>query len=324
MRGFIRQIGGLTLMLVLLGACAAPGPGATAKEFYWDMSRGQMKEALQLTDLSDEEVAEKLKTMEANKDGNPHRLLSVTVVKEEVQGDVAHVEVILHSEGASDEHDHVDLRKINGRWKIVVDTAAKKPGSAMLEGPAGQALAQLLPGGFRPGDIIFRRGPGPVSQLVLAGEAGGEFSHVGLVVVRGNEVFVVHASPAQTAGEQATTRIEPLASFVQASRASRVAVYRLDPAQIDQSEGHARQAAAVSEDMAKRHVPFDFRFEMSSADSVYCTELVMRAYARAGVDLKVKPSGLRMPFLRERVVFPSNLLESPVLQPVRAWRTDAG
>jgi hypothetical protein len=184
-------------------------------------------------------------------------------------------------------------------------------------------VARLLAVGFQPGDIIFRRGTSAASAVVLAGEAGGEFSHVGLVVVHGKGVFVVHASPAQTDGEQAETRIEPLAAFVQPSRASRVAVYRLDAAQVDHAKELAGEAAEISEGMARRHVPFDFRFEMTTRGSVYCTELVVRAYADAGVDLKVQVAA-RLPFMREPIVFPSNLLQSPVLKRVDGWMQAPG
>jgi hypothetical protein len=179
-------------------------------------------------------------------------------------------------------------------------------------------VARLLAVGFHPGDIIFRRGTSAASAVVLAGEAGWEFSHVGVVVVHDNRVLVVHASPAQSEGERAETRIEPLTAFIQPSRASQVAVLRLDAARVNHADELARKAAEISEAMARRHVPFDYRFELTTAGSVYCTELVLRAYAEAGVDLKVQASA-RLPFMREPIVFPSNLLQSPLLRRVDGW-----
>jgi hypothetical protein len=43
-------------------------------------------------------------------------------------------------------------------------------------------------------------------------------------------------------------------------------------------------ACATAEDYAARGIPFDNRFDLETADLLYCTEMVLRAYRRAGVD----------------------------------------
>lgn len=174
-------------------------------------------------------------------------------------------------------------------------------------------MAQLSSVVLHPGDIIFRRGNSAVSHVVLTTEVSGEFSHVGIVVVHGGAIFVVHSVPAETAQDRSGVRIEPLAVFVQPSRASSVAVYRLDATRVAGADARAQRAADAAEDMARRHVPFDFSFRLSTPDSVYCTELVLRAYARAGVNLEVKPAA-QLPLMKEPIVFPTNLLQSPMLK----------
>ena len=50
---------------------------------------------------------------------------------------------------------------------------------------------------FKSGDIAFRRGGGIASNVVLMSDKKGEFSHVGIVVVNEDSVFVIHAVPGE-------------------------------------------------------------------------------------------------------------------------------
>ena len=64
-------------------------------------------------------------------------------------------------------------------------------------------------------------------------------------------------------------------------------------------------------------LPFDDRFNLESADRMYCTELVWRAYLKAGIDL-VDGVFVRVqtPFGEGRYVLPSSLLNSRYLREI--------
>jgi len=163
------------------------------------------------------------------------------------------------------------------------------------------------------GDIIFRRGVGVASDAVLAADAGRGFSHVGMIIRHGNVVLVAHAEPAEAQGEADGTKIESLAMFLIPSRASRVAVYRLNNRKVPNAVGSGIAAAAAAEELARRHLPFDFHFDLDNPSALYCTMMVVRAYRQAGTDLDVHPSGGRIPFLHHPVMLPSDLQHSPLL-----------
>jgi hypothetical protein len=138
---------------------------------------------------------------------------------------------------------------------------------------------------------------------------------VGVIVDGTPQPLVAHAAPAESPGARAVSKLEPLSVFLQAGRASRAAVYRLDPARLGNAAERARQAAAAARALAERALPFDFRFDLATPETLYCSELVLRAYAQAGVDLQVRASA-HIPFLPHAVLLPDDLTHSPLLRRV--------
>ena len=59
--------------------------------------------------------------------------------------------------------------------------------------------------------------------------------------------------------------------------------------------------------------PFDYQFSYHDDKSVYCTELVIKAFEHAGIDLKDGVPTVGSPFSNERVIPPDNLRSSPFL-----------
>lgn len=197
---------------------------------------------------------------------------------------------------------------------LVAVTLVMASPHAPLSATSNDSVTRASTLALEPGDVIFRRGVGPVSAAILAAGERSDYSHVGVVVVHGGRVSVVHAVPAEAPGEFDAAKIEPLSTFLQPSRASRFVIYRLDGGRIDHAKWRATQAAAAAEVMARLAVPFDYDFDLSTPGALYCTELVLRAYARAGVDLEV--TGSRLPLLHQAIVLPRDLLRSPLLRKV--------
>lgn len=177
---------------------------------------------------------------------------------------------------------------------------------------------------LQPGDLVFRRGVSARSQVILATQgmrAGGgaqeeTYTHVGVIVLEGRKILVAHAAPAEAAGEPGVSKVEPLAVFLQASRAGGAAVYRLDSTQVAQAAQQARRAAGVSRRLAEQALAFDYHFDLTTPQTLYCTELVLRAYGEVGVDLQVRASG-HFPLLPQPVVYPADVMRSPLLRRVR-------
>src|ERR1051326_1163247 len=129
------------------------------------------------------------------------------------------------------------------------------------------------------GDIIFRRGVSIESQAVIAMDGASTFSHVGIVLRQRDAVLVVHVVPGE--GGADTTKIEPIEDFLRSDRASAARAYRV----ISENPSQIERAVEIAKDYAQRQIPFDKNFDLTSDDALYCTELVWRAYQKAGLDL---------------------------------------
>ena len=117
----------LALALVLVSAIAcslvSSGPAATAQQFYRHLEKGQIEDAhtlLSSTALS-QLPAEKLRSgLEAGARQIASRggIRSIKVEKEEVQGELASVTLLITYGNGSTETDTSKLVKEKGRWKL--------------------------------------------------------------------------------------------------------------------------------------------------------------------------------------------------------------
>ena len=184
--------------------------------------------------------------------------------------------------------------------------------------PAEPALG-IDPGLLENGDLIFRRGQSIASRLVLAADARSIYSHVGLLLLDGSEARVVHAVPAETGGDPAPVRVEPLTSFIDARHTSAVSVRRLEHVR---ASHYAALSASIASNYARESLPFEDRFDLESQDRLYCTELVWRAYLEAGIDL-VDGTFVRLetPFGTGSYLTLSSLLNSRYLREIKPLET---
>ena len=83
---------------------------------------------------------------------------------------------------------------------------------------------------FHEGDIVFRRGMGLTSQIVLAADSKGTYSHIGILKQIDNNWYVIHAVPGEPdyKGDADRVKIDDLYRFFAPDRASRGAVMRVD------------------------------------------------------------------------------------------------
>lgn len=163
-------------------------------------------------------------------------------------------------------------------------------------------------GRFRDGDLAFRRGGGLTSRAVLAADAGGVYSHVGLLKREGDEWFVIHAVPGEPVDATDVDRVkcEPVDCFFAADRAVCGAVMRVKADSL-LCAGAARHARRL----ALERVLFDHDYDLVDTTRLYCTELVDLVYRTRGIDLpEGRISRIQLPGFQGDFLLPSDLFES--------------
>jgi len=192
-------------------------------------------------------------------------------------------------------------------------SGATGPPTREGESTAKPALAALDPARLRTGDLIFRRGRSRESLVITLLDSGSPFSHAGLIDKTGGTVSVIHVLPGSPEHYRNRVRRERLSDFTAPRVASAVAVYRVRPAYRD----HAERAVQAAASYLARRIAFDDEFDAGSAEKLYCTELVWRAYGETGLDLidgRLRPAVSHL--APGTYVLLSALMESPYLTEV--------
>lgn len=148
----------------------------------------------------------------------------------------------------------------------------------------------------RPGDLIFRKGSGLVSALILSGNPEGiALTHTGVIIHSkvsspANEKRKLDPAALQVVdivGDQFNNRIRvtSLASFVKNSVEGSICILRFRK---DPSEGSSIARAALLQ--WEQKIPFDYDFNLDDHDSLYCTEMVQQTILTAtGIDINTNP-----------------------------------
>ncbi|MCL5746448.1 MAG: hypothetical protein M1541_21370, partial [Acidobacteria bacterium] len=140
------------------------------------------------------------------------------------------------------------------------------------------------------------------------------YSHVGIVGETQGRMSVVHSVVDEAPVTTGSVRADSVSQFLSPDRAAAAAVYRLR----DESPEFAMKselASRVAADFASRHVRFDRDFDLDTADAVYCTELIWRAYKSAGVELVSEDfPTISFCLKRRRAILPSTLQNSSRLR----------
>ena len=151
--------------------------------------------------------------------------------------------------------------------------------------------------GARAGDVVLVRGRTLRSVVMhLLENDLNSYTHVGIVVFVNDACTVIHADPHRSVLVQ-----ERCDSFISPMKVSRALIYRL-------VTGDGRLLASRAADAAQAYqnavIRFDDRFDLTTDDTFYCTELVWRTYLAAGIDL-TDPT-----FASRKYLFPSDLVRS--------------
>ena len=132
---------------------------------------------------------------------------------------------------------------------------------------------------WRDGDLVLRCGWGAESRLVVK-RGKSPYSHIGLLHKdsASGGWQVVHAVPGEDEPEY--LKAEPVTLFFSAERAKCGAWLR-----VRCSDSVARKAVLYALGKVQEKVLFDNDYLLADSSSLYCTELVWRAFITQGIDV---------------------------------------
>lgn len=163
---------------------------------------------------------------------------------------------------------------------------------------------------LRDGDLVFRQGIGAESDAVLRiDSAGGQYSHIGIVVNDNGRWKVVHAVPGESSDGIDRVKIEAIDTFFLSTRAEHGAIMRLRGC----DDITAQKAAHEAAQYAKRGVPFDYSYNWGDTTRVYCTQLIAVSYSSAGVNILSHVARMRDHNVNNIVIFPGDIASNDSL-----------
>ncbi len=168
-----------------------------------------------------------------------------------------------------------------------------------------QSERRNIPVALHDGDIAFRCGRGFMSQIVLAANAEGSFSHVGVVCRVDGEWCVIHEVPheGQTPDDD-KIHCEKIEDFFDTQKASSGAIYRVEGL----TEAQRARVCQYLLVQLLLDTPFDHYYDLEDDKRQYCTELVWRGYLTIGIDItKGSRTPIYIPGVAEEIILPSDI-----------------
>lgn len=186
--------------------------------------------------------------------------------------------------------------------------------SAGCGGPAERSVtAPDIPyDSLQTADLAFRLGRSVESEMIASYDEGMRYSHVGVVIRCDSGAAVVHIEPSPTTDERA--RCDSAEDFFRSDRAAAGAVMRLSGLNDIQRTAIRDYALRLRDSQ----IVFDHDYSMADSTRMYCTELVERAFAAAGISLS-QGRRHRFPLTREPVILPSDMARNDSLSTITAF-----
>jgi len=138
-----------------------------------------------------------------------------------------------------------------------------------FHGKSNIRLPQAILDSILPGDIVLRRGDGPLS-FHLSNTTKEAFTHCGIIVKEKQQLKVIHSLGGQVSQQEIDgVQLSSLTHFV--NYASDSLLYICRPIFVDSAN---YKVAKEAYKYLEKKVPFDHRFSMLSKDKFYCSELL--------------------------------------------------
>ena len=118
-----RKLSLLVIGALLLIACSGGGPGATVKQFFTFVEDGKVNDAMELMAPGIKEMMQAMGGPAVFSEGTNEfkekgGIKKINILKEDVTGDIAEVEVELEFGDGSSEKETMKLTKVDGKWRI--------------------------------------------------------------------------------------------------------------------------------------------------------------------------------------------------------------
>ena len=133
------------------------------------------------------------------------------------------------------------------------------------------------------GDLAFRRGYGMESDIVVALDKVGVYSHLGIIVkdtLKGWQIIHTVPGEATRAGEPDRIKMDDLSLFFRGDRASCGAIMRLE----GETE-KCKNASLQALQLYHRGVLFDHSYDLKDTTNMYCTELIDFVFRKENICL---------------------------------------
>ena len=161
------------------------------------------------------------------------------------------------------------------------------------------------------GDIVFRRGEGIISEIVIRSDVNGMYSHIGVIVEHNGSLKVVHAVPGEPDHEKDFDRVklEPIDQFFSPYRSARGEVKRIE---LTDSQSNIIRQVAMSKVNDK--IKFDHDYNLNDTTELYCTELVQLVFSHVGINLSEnRTTKINVPGMSGDYIMPSDIYENEKL-----------
>lgn len=162
---------------------------------------------------------------------------------------------------------------------------------------------------FTSGDIALRLGRTLQSEMIASsGDSRSRYSHIGIILFRGDSCYVVHIEPDDERAEDEIL-CEPIERFFASDVASAGCVMSYKTLSTAQRD----HIIAQTHRLLESRILFDHEYLLSDTTQMYCTELVENIYLRACISLS---EGRRhtLPLVREPLIMPSDIAQNKNLR----------
>ena len=158
----------------------------------------------------------------------------------------------------------------------------KNSTSQVVSNKSNIKLPQVILDSIQSGDIVLRRGDGPLS-FHLSNTTKEPFTHCGIIVKKKQSLNVIHSLGGQVSQQEIDgVQITSLKHFVDYASDSLLFICR----PIFTDNAGSKVAKEGYKYLAKK-IPFDHRFSMLSKDKFYCSELLYYVFKNCNNDENV-------------------------------------
>ncbi|MDV7185687.1 YiiX/YebB-like N1pC/P60 family cysteine hydrolase [Lutibacter sp. TH_r2] len=152
------------------------------------------------------------------------------------------------------------------------------------------------------GDLILRCGKSTESFAVYTADKNAEFTHIGLIVFENTKPFVIHAVP----HKNHVLKKETIQEFLKPKNASKYAIYRSN---LSPEKQHLITSEALN--FFNKKIIFDNHYNLDTNNEMYCTELILKTYKKANIQLDLKTKELNFLVGKHQIIFPSEFTKFP-------------